>query len=307
MSDRVLVTGASGYLGVRCVEALVDAGTREVMALWRANSDRVPAHLPGVVVGRCDLADAAAVDAVVRQWQPTAIVHAAALLPDGQPDYVRRAIAANVLGTANIVAAARAVGCSRLVYCSSISVYGSAPCPADGWCEDTLGVPASPYGWSKYAGEEVLRLQCDGLNAVGLRFAGIHGGSRRGGALFHMIGAALSNQAVALDHPADPFQVLFVDDAAAAVVGAVRASLPGGYHPVNVASHVFSSMDNLAHEIVDLCRSASAIELRHAGGRGAQVMNTSRMRSSLGLIPGSATGKLAAMISDLTQDCLGTT
>ena len=178
MSGAILITGANGFFGSHCVERYSQEFDTKVIAIWQSNKDRLlvspPANIHYV---QCDLTDQQAVQALFSKWEVDRVFHAAALLPDGGPGYLHRAVSSNIVATANLVECAAKAGCRRFVYCSSISVYGSVPCPDSGWEEDIKVAPSCIYGWSKYAGEECLRIETslNGLIGVSLRLAGIHG------------------------------------------------------------------------------------------------------------------------------------
>src|SRR4051812_23654284 len=83
MTDAVLVTGAFGLVGSSTVKRLAADGRRVV-----ATDLDVPAHRkaaaglpPGVEVRYADLVDPAAVDALVTEVAPKAIIHLAAIIP----------------------------------------------------------------------------------------------------------------------------------------------------------------------------------------------------------------------------------
>ena len=112
---RVVVVGASGFIGSHAVRAL--AG-RPGVAVVPASRTPVP-DVPGAVAA--DLHDRASlVDAFVGA---DVVVHAASYV--GKDASVSEAT--NVDGTANLVAAARATGVERIVYVSTTSVYGTGP------------------------------------------------------------------------------------------------------------------------------------------------------------------------------------
>ncbi len=83
--------------------------------------------------------------------------------------------AVNVGGTVNLLTAARDGGARRFVFASSSSVYGDTPTLPKH--EDMARAPLSPYGASKLAGEEFLRVFADtlGLSAVSLRYFNVFG------------------------------------------------------------------------------------------------------------------------------------
>lgn len=117
---KVLVTGASGFIGGHLVDVLVERG-EEVHALVQPGED---AHrlqtLKGVTVLYGDLTDAASLKRAVQGVQR--IYHVAAKTgPWGQEEAYR---AVNVQGLADLVYAALDAGVQRIVHTSSITVYG---------------------------------------------------------------------------------------------------------------------------------------------------------------------------------------
>ena len=114
---RVLLTGATGFLGSAIARALHDAG-HEVRAFARPSAPR--ALLEGMPVSYAagDLTDADSVGRAVRGCD--AVVHCAAdyriWVPD--PDAMR---AVNVDGTRAVMRAALAEGCRRVVHVSSVA------------------------------------------------------------------------------------------------------------------------------------------------------------------------------------------
>ncbi len=114
---RILVTGATGFLGRHLVAALRADG-RHVRALGRSESGCRELAADGVEVVRADLRDAAAVAAACAAMD---VVHHVGALsaPWGR---VADFQAINVGGTANVIAGCRKHRVSRLVFVSSPSV-----------------------------------------------------------------------------------------------------------------------------------------------------------------------------------------
>ena len=134
---RVLVTGASGFVGRHLVTHLVQAGD-EVSA-----SDT-------------ELTDPEALDASFRGCRPHVVYHLAAQADVGasfrDPGATLRT---NVEGTFNVLDVAHRVGVRRVVAVSSADVYGNVSpdrLPVD---ESAPARPVTPYGASKAAAEMV--------------------------------------------------------------------------------------------------------------------------------------------------------
>jgi nucleoside-diphosphate-sugar epimerase len=115
-SDRVLVTGASGYLGREVVRRLVARGY-PVRALVRPLSQIEELEALGVEICFGDLRDPEAVGAAVTGVD--VVVHLGAALR-GTAEFMR---ATAVDGTANVADSAKTAGVRHVVYASSMAVY----------------------------------------------------------------------------------------------------------------------------------------------------------------------------------------
>jgi nucleoside-diphosphate-sugar epimerase len=146
----VLVTGASGFLGGRLAEMLVERG-EQVRVLARGSSDlRHLSHLQIQTV-RGGLDDATALADAVRGVR--VIYHCAACSTDWAP--IQTYIAANVMGTQSLLdAAVRAGSVERFVHVSTTDVYGypRVPCDESAPRRD-VGLP---YNQTKIQGEEAV-------------------------------------------------------------------------------------------------------------------------------------------------------
>jgi 2-alkyl-3-oxoalkanoate reductase len=165
---KVLVTGASGFLGGHVAELLAKRGDH-VRALVRKTSNRKHlASLPNVELfeGSVEQVDriAEAVTGV------DAIVHSAGLIKARSTDEF---FAVNVGGTSNLVEAARRRPLKRFVFVSSLEACGPS---ADG--EPVAAEQESPvtaYGRSKLAAEKVVLSAKDDIPIVILRPGAIYG------------------------------------------------------------------------------------------------------------------------------------
>jgi GDP-4-dehydro-6-deoxy-D-mannose reductase len=148
---RVLVTGASGFVGRHLVEAL-----------RRENADVVACGGPndGNEYVTIDLRDADSLRSAVNAARPDVVFHLAA------QSFVPAAVESpsstydvNVLGTARLAEAVRACPGNvspRLVFASSAEVYGPREAHDYPLREVLERRPVNPYGASKAGGEELL-------------------------------------------------------------------------------------------------------------------------------------------------------
>lgn len=151
MTQRVLITGAAGFVGSAVVRAFLAAGY-SVRALVRASSDR--GNLAGLEVDTAigDLAVPATLRAALAGCQ--GLVHVAAdyrlFVPAPGALY-----AANVAGTRALMQAALACGVRRVVHTSSVAVLGhlAGARPADETAAAPLAGMIGHYKRSKFMAE----------------------------------------------------------------------------------------------------------------------------------------------------------
>jgi GDP-4-dehydro-6-deoxy-D-mannose reductase len=149
---HILVTGIAGFVGSRLARNLLARGDRVSGTYIDARPD-----LPGAQLFEADLLDRAALERVVREAAPDAVVNLAGLSHIGEswdwrrmPDYFR----VNIAGTENVVRAA-AFGNPRVVIASSADVYGSVPREEQPIPESRPVSPQTPYALTKAAAERI--------------------------------------------------------------------------------------------------------------------------------------------------------
>jgi nucleoside-diphosphate-sugar epimerase len=162
-ATKVLVTGATGKLGVHVCHALITAGYR-VRATDKSDRRQLPVNLE-----LADLLDrdacyrlAAAADAVVHlaNYSDMAIKDAQKLFNE------------NVAINMNVFQAAQETGAGTIIFASSIQVLGGGGClpylPLDG---DAPANPDNAYALSKLVGEIMLQYFARAhMNCIAIRF-----------------------------------------------------------------------------------------------------------------------------------------
>ncbi len=176
--DRVLITGATGFLGSWIMSALLDAGIHVMATDINDDYHRLEAlrpDLPGGMIDRriLDVTDAAALDALVAEARPTGIIHLAALQIPVCREKPAAGAAVNVGGHINIFEAARAHGIRRIIYTSSIAAKPRGP----------ENAPSNLYGVFKKTDEEIARIywQDHAMPSLGLRPYIVYGVGRDDG------------------------------------------------------------------------------------------------------------------------------
>ncbi|WP_249010157.1 GDP-mannose 4,6-dehydratase [Conexibacter sp. DBS9H8] len=249
---RVLITGASGFVGGWLARTCVEAGD-EVIGISRSGT---------VTAGQgraVDLRDAAAVAALLADTDPEAIYHLGALSHVGRSwEQPAETLAANVGGAVALLEAVRRVTPrARVLWASTCEVYGSAPdLPVT---EAAPLAPVNPYAVSKAAADMLAGVYAaaHGLDVVRARpFNHVGPGQRP----IFLVASLAEQAARALDERADALTILTgnpdtrrdytdVRDVCAAYRALVHSAPTGVY---NVCSGVSVSARELVRLVGEL-------------------------------------------------------
>jgi UDP-glucuronate 4-epimerase len=185
VTERVVVTGAAGFIGSHVARHLLDAG-HQVVGIDnfdpfydRALKESALGGIPEMEFVEADIRDRPAMDAALNGAD--VIVHLAAragVRPSIEDPELYASI--NVGGTMTLLESSRAAGLRRFVFGSSSSVYGNdtpAPFREDAPCDQ----PISPYAATKRAGELLCRAHAHlyQLRVASLRFFTVYGPRQR--------------------------------------------------------------------------------------------------------------------------------
>jgi len=162
---RVLLTGATGFIGGHILRALVDEGATVRCLVRDPQGFRQP-PMTDVELSRGDLRDLSAVERAVAGCD--LVYHCAAdyRLYARRPDDLYES---NVEGTRNVLAAAAGAGVGRVVYTSSVGALGLCAdgTPADERTPVELSDMIGHYKRSKFLAERVVEEWCArGLTVV---------------------------------------------------------------------------------------------------------------------------------------------
>lgn len=227
--DKILVTGATGFLGHNLVAHLVEQGYT-VRALVRESSDTRHLAALGVELVVGDVREAASVNAAVIGCRY--VVHGAGLFRfwGNVRDFERT----NVEGAAYVLEAARRHSVDKLVHISTVVVVGTPP-PGQTIDEATPCKPADPYQRSKLDGENLVRMfhQTTCLPAVILRPGAFYGPWGRYAFNRLFFEDPLKGLLIQVHGGQRLTFPVFVPDVARAIVAALKDGRPGEVYNVS--------------------------------------------------------------------------
>jgi len=270
---RVVVTGASGFIGSQLVERLVAEGA-DVGALSRTRGRLAEiASADGFTFLCCDLTDAKAARASIGRFAPELLFHFAS-----QPDslesfeHTTDSLDVNALGTLNALEALRLSGGKAIVYGDSCKVYGSqAQVP---YRESTPTEPNSSYSISKLAGWQICKLygRVHGIAAVTVRPTLIYGPRQSYNLITFVVNCLLrKDREISLDGGSQTRDPLFIADAVDAFIAAGERAPSLGGRVINLGGGQETTVEDLAMLIVELSGSPATIACRPRHARVTEM------------------------------------
>ena len=242
---RVLVTGASGFLGVPVIQRLVEAG-EDILALSR----NVPVEItPGSIRWvRADLSEPSTYRQAVEEFAPEVLVH---LAWQDIPDFSFEKSRQNLEQSLDLLTVVLGTGSCRkmLVAGSCLEVNRTK-----GECfESDVGSAKDGFTWAKHTIRSWLEVRCaeHGISLGWLRIFYVYGPRQRPQALVPIILSHLREGALPpLRTPANCNDFVYIGDLAEAFLAFVRHEFSAG---------VFNVSSGLSTSVLDVCRHAEQI------------------------------------------------
>ena len=174
-TKTILVTGGAGFIGSHLVDKLVNFGHR-VLVVDDLSTGKLTNLVRGVSFFHANI-NGSAIEEIFQKERPEIVFHYAAQINTTRSlrEPVKDA-EVNILGTLALIDASRQYGVEKFIFSSTGgAIYGDpeyTPCGED----HPIG-PLSPYGLSKFVGEQYLALynRIYRLNYVALRYGNVYG------------------------------------------------------------------------------------------------------------------------------------
>ncbi len=257
---RVLITGGAGFIGSHIVDGVLAQGFEPFVVdnLEAGRRENLPADVPLYEIDICDeerLAD------VFDEVRPQAVCHQAAQMSVSrsvsEPGYDARV---NILGWLNVLDQSVRVGANQFIFASSGGVlYGDVAQPAD---EKHPVAPISPYGISKWAGEQYLEFYTkqNAIQGVALRYANVYGprqnphGEAGVVAIFSQKMLAGGEEPTIFGDGGHVRDYVFVADVARANLLALELEVPDQFVALNIGTGIGTDVNQLATLVRTRCQ-----------------------------------------------------
>jgi len=290
---RILVTGATGFIGSYIVKELSERGENIVVFDIQPPPVSMAKFTENATWIQGDIRNENEVEKVVSENRPEVIINMAGLLLFGCMENPRRAVEVNVLGLSNVLEASRKHGVRRIVTASSAAVYGTAKSDP----REVAPIPTNVtlYGATKFLNEVLCRQYIENyeLEATNLRYYGVYGpGEVRSPGMAKVIKSIesiVTGRNVVLPNlkASDHTHLVFVADAAHATV--LAATVPG---PLSIAYNIAGTPEDYVsfREIVSTIKklepaSGDVIFEGKGEARGLGMFDISLARKELGFNP----------------------
>ena len=169
MRQKVLITGASGFVGFHLIEAAL-AKDLDVYAAVRKSSDIKHLAPYNIKYTYLDFTNAASMEKELKENNYDFIIHAAGTTKAKNQDEYNKV---NALYTVNLAAAAANTGLQKMIFVSSLAALGPLTQTNKLITETTEPAPVTAYGKSKLLAEKQLK-NID-LPLIVLRPTGVYG------------------------------------------------------------------------------------------------------------------------------------
>lgn len=280
--NRILITGASGFLGKNLTKVLKSTGDILCLTSFSAKDDA--GYLP------LDLLKPETLTKKITEFRPDIIYHLGALV-DLSRDYNigKNCLEINTIGTLNLLEAVRHSNLKHFIFASTEEIYGGNKTP---YKEDQLPDPPSPYAVSKIAAENLCKINAreNGYALTICRIGTMYGPGQPVRRLFpQIINKALNSEDIQLNSGEKSRDYVYVGDVVCALILIKDKLCTNKSDIVNIGGGVSYKLNDIANKIIKLTKSKSNLLLNSLPDRILEadywLMDIQKMQGQYGWKP----------------------
>ncbi|MEM4066846.1 MAG: NAD(P)-dependent oxidoreductase [Candidatus Micrarchaeaceae archaeon] len=185
MEERIFITGGTGFIGSHLARRFVKEGAEVCLFDINPSTKQIQDIIDKVKVVKGDVSILSEVLGAAKEFEPTKLMHLAAVLSDVGNAFPMTAYRINFDGVINALEVSRLLDLDQMLFASSEAIFAKgAPEPIN---DDSPKYPQDPYGISKLFGENwgMFYVEKYGLDIRGFRGTWVYGPGRlRGGTAF---------------------------------------------------------------------------------------------------------------------------
>lgn len=276
---KILVTGATGFIGTRLIPRLVEEG-HDVTCV--ARSAREKPALAGA--HRWLVLDLAALQVPPESVKADAVIYLAQSRRYREfPDQARDILAVNANAVLTMLDWARSRGVRSFVYASSANVYGAGPEPL---VESAPMAPASFYGQTKQIGEMLVGSYAEFFECTTLRLFTVYGHGQAGTLIPSLVDRIRKGDPIQLQG-ADGLRLspVVVDEAAHFLAKAIELRSEGRAAVFNLGGPEGLNLRQLSQQIGQAVGREPVFNELRGPEPGGWLADLSALREAFGSVP----------------------
>lgn len=252
VTDKILLTGASGFLGFNLLNRLIKENVPYIAISKHGDTKNR--------IYKLDLNNILKVKQFVSSNKFSLVIHLAGYVNLNREYAVaKKCIEDNVLGTLNLLEACKDISLKRFIYSSTEEIYGKNQIP---YLENQIPLPPSPYSISKLTSENLIRYYSNSnhFESVILRLATVYGPYMNNTKFISKaITNALANRTIELNSGQKKRNYIYIDDVIDALLLSYRISLSTKTITINVGQKTSTKLSDFINKVLNISGSSSRV------------------------------------------------
>jgi len=262
-NQKIIVTGATGFIGEHIVQQLINRDAYPAITVRQ--QDKIANPFKNLPAHQVDLLDLPELNKILSSYD--VIIHCAGRTGKGHLQDPVNDFKMNAICSINLMKAAVEQGVKKFINFSSYAIYGNPQ--SNPMSEDHVLAPNTPYAGSVLTRDYYARIyhQNFDLNIVTLRLFNVYGNAisqrNRKGIIPFLVDQIRQGEKITITgHPEDSKDFVYVDDVTQIVVKLLEFDVGFG-ESINVGSGTSTNLKVLADTVIRLTSSKAKVEFSY--------------------------------------------